>query len=206
MKRFLSVCLPLLLCLMMAMTSCAIQQVDPSDYPGVTQPPSEFEMQMQSIQDAIDSSEPFAANSTVTLTKSADLKLVSTFQVNKQGNCTYVIQRLKPYTMGASASDLIETIRGTKKASDSPAEGVSVGQLDFSEEYFVEFDIFGIDGVYTMEGSIKDECIADFLGYDLDAANLQVVIEMNDNGYISSITLVYDTDHGAMEVITKYQY
>ena len=206
MKRFLSVCLPLLLCLMMAMTSCAIKQIDPSDVPGVTQPPSEQEIQMQAIQDAIDSSEPFAAKSTVTLTVSADLKLVSTFQVNKQGNCTYVIQRLKPYEMGASASDLIETIRGTKKASDSPAEGVSVGQLNFSEEHFAEFDIFGIDGVYTMEGSIKDECVADFLGYNLDATNLQVVIEMNSDLYISSITLVYDTIHGAMEVKTEYQY
>jgi len=205
MKRFLSVCLPLLLIAMMVLTSCQVQKVDPSDIPGVTQPPSEQEQQLKILTDALDSSEPFSADSTVTLTISEELKLVSTFKVNKEGSCNYTRQYLKQYVMGASGNDLIGTEKGTKKASDSPEDGVSVSILNFDLAYFTDYTMVGVSGL-SFTGELSDEHIADFLGFDLDASNMTVSIEINDDYYVDSITLTYETVHGDVEVATVYKY
>lgn len=205
MKRFLSVLLPLLLIAMMAFTSCAIQQIDPSDIPGQTQPPSETEQQLKMLSDAMDFSVPFSAESTVVLTISEELKLTSTFKVNKEGSCTYSIQRLKPYVQGSTGSDLIETVKGTKKASENPEEGVFVSQLTFDLAYFSDYTMVGVSTL-TFTGEVKDDCIDDFLGYALEGSNMVVTIEVDSDSTVTSITLNYENAYGAVEVATLYRY
>lgn len=202
MKRFLSVFLPLVL-LLMTLASC--QRVDPSDYPDATNPPSEQEQQIAALKSAMEFSDPFSADSTVTLTISEDLKLVSTFKVNKDGNCVYNIQRLKPYELGSTDTNMIETFKGTKKASASPEDGVFVSQLTFDFAYFSDYTMVGVSGI-TFTGEVADEFIDDFLGFALDATALSVTIEVNAGSYVDSITLNYTTAYGTVEVVSVYAY
>ena len=165
MKRFLSVFLPLVL-LLMTLASC--QRVDPSDYPDATNPPSEQEQQIAALQSAMEFSDPFSADSTVTMTISEDLKLVSTFKVNKDGNCVYNIQRLKPYEQGSTDTNMIETFKGTKKASASPEDGVFVSQLTFDLAYFTDYTMAGRTYRY-----IEEEPLYPF-GYGLTYGDCRV--------------------------------
>ena len=63
----------------------------------------------------------------------------------------------------------------------------------------------GVDAV-TFIGEVDDECIDDLLGFALDATNMTMTIEVNEDYYVGSITLTYETIHGAVEVVSVYKY
>lgn len=215
MKKLTFSMLVLTLCALMAFSACGVAPQVTTTAPTPTTPSDSTSSStftgvpdgnvMAQIMQAFKDSAPYQANSTVTLKVDEELTLTSTFTVDNAGNCHYVVQKLKPYEVGASASDLIETIEGDKKATDNPSEGIQIGSLDLSEAYFSNYGTTAY-GNLVLTALVKDDCIDDLLGFDLDASDLVLTVNVSSKGRVLSVVIEYETEVGHAKVETKYYY
>lgn len=205
MKKIIRFALPLLLCvLMMSLVACDTGVQRPATT--TTQNPVIRQQLTEIIMEAIDVSNPKASNSTVTLAITEDFQLVSTFEVKGQ-ICTYSIQRMASYETGSNASSPIETVTGTKSASDHIDEGVSLGQIFLDLEFFETYFVTETAASVTLTASVKDDCVDDLFGYVVEGEDITIAVSvMPDQKQINSITVEYTTPNGDVTVSTVYVY
>ena len=205
MKKIIRFALPLLLCvLMMSLVSCTGGVERPATT--TTQNPTVRQQLTEVIMEAIEASHPKASNSTVTLKIAEDLSLVSTFEVKGQ-LCSYTIQRLASYEVGSTANSPIETVSGTKSASDNIEEGVSLGQIFLDLDFFENYSVKETAASITLTAAVKDDCVADMFGYQVEGEDISISISvLNDKNQINSITVEYTTPHGDVTISTVYVY